>query len=458
MINFPSEAKLLKKYDVPVPRYTSYPTIPYWDNEKFTTEKWIQAVRNVFHETNDEKGISVYIHLPFCESLCTYCACDTRITRNHKVEVQYINALLKEWQHYKNIFGKVPIIRELHLGGGTPTFFSPENLSWLINSMLQDVKVHDEYEFSFEGHPNNTTEEHLKTLFDLGFRRVSFGVQDLDEKVQKTINRIQPFENLCRVTNLSKAIGYESISFDLIYGLPFQTPSSIINTFEHVLKLRSHRVSFYSYAHVPWMKPGQRGYEDSNLPSDVIKRLLYETGRSLLKSEGYEDVGMDHFALKNDSLFQAYSNGKLHRNFMGYTTNQTDLLLGLGCSSISDAKYAYAQNQKTLEGYLNTIADDSLAVFKGHLQTSDDLNIKKCILEVACQGKVGQENLLQISDESVIESLSALQSDGILKGNKDGFKVTETGRAFIRNICNVFDIRMKSAIRGNPESTFSKAI
>lgn len=458
MTNFPHQTELIKKYDIPTPRYTSYPTMPYWDTEKFDNEKWIEAVRRVFNETNETKGISLYVHLPFCESLCTYCACNTRITKNHKVEIHYIRVLLKEWEIYKKIFGKSPVIRALHLGGGTPTFFSSENLRWLISYILEDANIHDESEFSFEGHPNNTTDEHLKTLYDLGFTRVSFGVQDLDEKVQKTINRIQPFENLQSVTNLSRTIGYKSISYDLIYGLPFQTPATIINTIEKVLILKPDRVSFYSYAHVPWIKPGQRGYEDADLPSDVVKRQLYETGRALLKAEGYEDVGMDHFALTHDSLFHAQFNGKLHRNFMGYTTNETDLLIGLGTSAISDAKYAYAQNLKKVEEYAMVIADDKLAVFKGHIQTDEDLHLKKCILEIACEGKIRRENILNLGDGSMLDSLYTFRDEGILKGNKDGFQVTEKGRTFIRNICSVFDLRLKQSDIQKNKTIFSKAI
>lgn len=452
------QQQLIKKYDVPVPRYTSYPTMPYWDTNNFSSDKWVESVKRVFLESNDTKGISVYIHLPFCESLCTYCACNTRITKNHKVEIHYIRALLKEWEMYKKIFGRTPVIRELHLGGGTPTFFSPENLHWLISYLLEDVDMHTDFEFSFEGHPNNTTYEHLKTLYALGFTRVSFGVQDLDKKVQQTINRIQPFENLERVTNQAREIGFDSISYDLIYGLPFQTTTTIFNTITQVLSLKPDRVSFYSYAHVPWIKPGQRGYGDADLPTDITKRQLYEIGRSLLKSEGYYDVGMDHFALQHDSLFQAQTNGRLHRNFMGYTTNETDLLVGLGTSAISDAKYAYAQNLKKVESYAEAIGNNEFAIFKGHAQTEDDLKLKQCILEVACQGKITQQSILSIDSSTVMALLDEMSQEGILSLNMDGFQVTELGRPFIRNICSVFDERMKSSAIENESKLFSKSI
>lgn len=358
---------------------------------------------------------------------------------------------------YKKIFRRTPQIRELHLGGGTPTFFSPQNLKWLVSYILEDAKIHEDFEFSFEGHPNNTSADHLKTLYDLGFRRVSFGVQDLDEKVQRTINRIQPFENLEYVTKASREIGYQSISYDLIYGLPYQTNETITNTIQKVLSLRPDRVSFYSYAHVPWMKPGQRGYEDADLPSDVVKRVLYETGRSMLRADGYDDIGMDHFALPHDSMFKAQSHGKLHRNFMGYTTLDTDLLIGLGCSAISDAKYAYAQNEKKVEAYAQAISNNGLAVLKGHLQTEQDLVLKTCILEVACQGKISTETQHKISNDSIRKTLDTFQAEGILKYNNEGFQVTHLGRPFIRNICNAFDLRQHLNTR-DTTNLFSKAI
>lgn len=458
MIPFPSESDLIKKYDVPTPRYTSYPTVPHWKSDGFSAETWIDAVRRCFEESNDSKGISLYLHLPFCESLCTYCACNKRITKNHNVEIGYIRTLLKEWGDYLKIFQRKPIIRELHLGGGTPTFFSPENLKWLISYLLEEGKIHDDHEFSFEGHPNNTTKPHLQTLFDLGFRRVSFGVQDLDPKVQKTINRIQPFENVARVTRESREIGYTSISFDLIYGLPFQTVESISNTIRQVLLLKPDRVSFYSYAHVPWVSPGQRGYGEGDLPSDIQKRKLYETGRQLLKQNGYEDVGMDHFALPHDSLFRAQENGTLHRNFMGYTTNNTDLLIGLGASAISDAKYAYAQNLKKVEHYSQVISYNRLAVFKGHNNTQEDILIRQAILQIACNGSIGSDTLEALNDPDALATLEEMSTEGILLRGEEGFSITEQGRIFVRNICSALDKNLRE--RSNTSSTplFSKSI
>lgn len=448
---------LVRKYDVPVPRYTSYPTVPYWDTHHFTRGGWWEAVDRCFQESNDTTGISLYIHLPFCESLCTYCACNTRITRNHRVEGEYIKSLLAEWATYRRRFGKRPVVRELHLGGGTPTFFSPDNLKYLLSTLLEDVDIHPDHIFSFEGHPNNTTRIHLETLYALGFRRVSFGVQDLDDRVQRAINRLQPLEHVTRVVSESREIGYTSVSFDLVYGLPYQTVASVENTVGHVLALRPDRIAFYSYAHVPWLRPGQRGYEDADLPSDVLKRSLYETGREALLAAGYGDVGMDHFALPGDELAMASRAGTLHRNFMGYTTSPTDMLIGLGTSAISDVKYAYAQNLKKVEEYEKAIQEEGEAIMKGHLQTEQDRVLRACILDIACRGRLAADDLLRVGDLDVSHALQELEADGLITRLQAGVQVSALGRAFIRNICQVFDQRMRDA-KPLEKPLFSRAI
>src|ERR1051326_2730623 len=207
---------LLKKYDVPVARYTSYPTVPFWD-DGIDIDQWIQTFREQFSQHNHRDGISLYVHLPFCESLCTYCGCNKKITNNHTVEQEYLDAIIKEWKLYRQLMNEPPIIREIHLGGGTSTFFSPRNLELLIDTIARRSIVHPHHEFSIEGHPNNTTTRHLKTLSNLGFRRISFGVQDNDPEVQRTINRIQPFENVQRATEEARKFGFKSVNFDLIY-------------------------------------------------------------------------------------------------------------------------------------------------------------------------------------------------------------------------------------------------
>ena len=432
---------LVTKYNKAVPRYTSYPTVPYWDNN-LTEEKWIDHIQKAFIKYNAD-GISLYIHLPYCESLCTYCACNTRITVNHKVELPYIESVLKEWQLYLNQFQGKPLIKEIHLGGGTPTFFSPENLTYLLSTILNTVEISKEYDFSFEGHPGNTTKEHLQALYHLGFKRVSFGIQDFDEKVQDTINRYQTFEEVKQVLDDARQIGYTSINFDLVYGLPYQTVESINDTITKIISLKPERIAFYSYAHVPWLKPGQRKYSEKDLPADSYKRSLYETGKDLFLSANYDDIGMDHFALPDDTLFDAAKKGTLHRNFMGYTTNTTKLLVALGCSSISDSWDAFAQNIKTVEEYQKVVNEGHFPIFKGHVLTDEDLIIRQHILNMMCKNETSwlDDGQKFSSLPEALEQLKDLEKDGLATVINKKLIVTETGKAFLRNICLCFDTR-----------------
>ncbi|MFV8342743.1 oxygen-independent coproporphyrinogen III oxidase [Flavobacterium sp. XS2P39] len=437
---------LIQKYNVPGPRYTSYPTVPYWDETDFSDNIWTETLKKAFTKSNTSQGISLYIHLPFCESLCTFCGCNKRITKNHAVENRYIGAVLKEWAIYCKILGKKPTIKEIHLGGGTPTFFSPKNLEDLINGILGRAKKAKNYEFSFEGHPNNTSYEHLKKLYDLGFRRVSFGVQDYSEKVQKAIHREQPFHNVAKVTFWAREIGYTSIGHDIIFGLPFQEIEDIIDTIEKTKSLQPDRLAFYSYAHVPWIKGnGQRGFKDEDIPKDDKKRLLYETGKKLLFENGYQEIGMDHFALKTDTLYEAFQNGKLHRNFMGYSSSKTQLMIGLGVSSISDSWYSFAQNVKVLEDYYQILEWNKLPVFRGHLLTDEDLIIRKHILNLMCQFETSWKNeegyFTEIPD--VLIQLKEMENDGLISIEDNSIQVTEKGKPYVRNICMAFDLRLK---------------
>jgi oxygen-independent coproporphyrinogen-3 oxidase len=443
------KTSLIQKYNVPGPRYTSYPTVPYWDESQFNEDIWRETLKKSFIESNTTEGISLYIHLPFCESMCTFCGCNKRITKNHEVEHPYIEAVLKEWSLYCQILGEKPTIKEIHLGGGTPTFFSTKNLEDLINGILSHAKVAKDYEFSFEGHPNNTTRSHLQKLYDLGFRRVSFGVQDYSEKVQKAIHREQPFHNVAKVTFWAREIGYTSVSHDIIFGLPFQTVEDVIDTIEKTNSLRPDRLAFYSYAHVPWIKGnGQRGFKDEDVPKDDYKRKLYEVGKQLLFENDYHEIGMDHFALKTDSLYEAFQNRKMHRNFMGYSASKTQLMIGLGVSSISDSWYSFAQNVKNLEDYYQILEWNKLPIVRGHLLTEEDLTIRKHILNLMCQFETSWENDEEKFDEipEVLIQLHEMEQDGLLIIEKNRIQVTEAGKAFVRNICMAFDLRLKRKV------------
>lgn len=442
---------LIDKYNIPGPRYTSYPTVPFWDDASFTNELWQQSVLRTFNETNDSEGISLYIHLPFCEQLCTFCACHKRITKQHSVETPYLESVLKEWDLYVKLFGRTPKIKELHLGGGTPTFFSPANLRVLLEGIFAKAEIAENPEFSFEGHPNNTTKDHLQTLYDLGFRRCSFGVQDYDPQVQKAINRIQPFENVKNVTEWAREIGYKSVSHDLVFGLPFHTWEKMEYSIRKTLELKPDRLAFYSYAHVPWIKGvGQRGFDENDLPSGEEKRKLYTNGKKLLEELGYIEVGMDHFALPHDDLYQSMISGDIHRNFMGYSSSKTQLMVGLGMSAISDSWYAFAQNNKSVEEYQKLVEDGIIPVIKGHILNDEDLNIRKHILNLMCRLETSWDLQTSFPEiENALESLKEMETDGLVEISENKIKITEKGRAFTRNVAMTFDLRM---LRNKPET------
>ncbi|WP_344789391.1 oxygen-independent coproporphyrinogen III oxidase [Postechiella marina] len=438
--------KLVNKYNVAGPRYTSYPTVPYWDNNTFSLIKWKSSLVKSFKESNAKEGISLYIHLPFCESLCTFCGCNKRITKQHSVEAPYLNAVLKEWRLYLDVFDEKPMIKELHLGGGTPTFFSPENLQFLIKEILKSAILANDYEFSFEGHPNNTTREHLQALYNVGFRRVSYGVQDYNETVQKAIHRIQPFKNVKRATELAREIGYTSVGHDIIFGLPFQTLEHVKQTILKTKELQPDRLAFYSYAHVPWIKGnGQRGFNDNDLPSPELKRAQYELGKDMLTKVGYLEIGMDHFALPTDTLYQSLIESKLHRNFMGYTASKTQAMVGLGVSSISDSWYGFSQNVKGIESYYNLVNNNILPVYRGHILNNEDLIIRKHILNLMCRFKTSWADVSLYFKElpEALMQLKEMETDGLLKINKNTLEVTKKGQPFVRNVCMAFDVLLQ---------------
>jgi len=449
---------LIDKYNVPGPRYTSYPTVPYWNTTAFSGKTWKANLIQTY-ELRKKDGIGIYIHLPFCESMCTFCGCYKRITTRHELEVPYLKNVLKELSLYVALLGEKPKLKTLHLGGGTPTFFSPENLKFLLSGIRHQVDIGENPEMSFEGHPNNTTKAHLQLLYENGFRSVCFGIQDYNSTVQQAIHRIQPFKNVENVTRWAREIGYTSIGHDIIYGLPHQNLNHIKETIAKTAILKPDRLAFYSYAHVPWRKGnGQRGYKESDLPSTQEKRVHYETGKIILKQIGYKDIGMDHFALSSDPLYKSAKNGTLHRNFMGYTVSKTKLLLGLGVSSIGDSWNSFAQNTKSLEAYEHLIAHNILPIERGHHLTPEDLIIRKHILNLMCNFQTSwkaQEDCLP-NMEPIYNKLQPLQKDGLLNIAADTLSVTSMGRPYIRNICMAFDLHLQAQNLQKP--TFSMTV
>lgn len=447
------DSALIAKYNVACPRYTSYPTVPYW-NTTPNQEQWFKLLQKKVSEQSKPK-MSLYIHLPFCESLCTYCGCNTRITVNHAVEIPYLETLIKEWEMYLPYLKDVEI-EELHLGGGTPTFFSAGNLKKLLSIILSGIKKSDSFSFSFEAHPANTTFGHLYQLKELGFDRLSLGIQDFDLTVQKAINRVQTFEEVKSVVDQARSLGYKSINFDIVYGLPFQTVEAVEDTIEKVKKLMPERIAFYSYAHVPWKHKAQRRYSEKDLPDNDYKRSLYEHGRERLEEAGYDVIGMDHFALPNDDLAISYKENKMHRNFMGYTPNRSDVLIGLGTSAISDIGYAMMQNDKVVESYKEKIIEGTLAIENGHVLTNSDMIVREHVLDIMCHLETELNQDFPLTDVEIKDHLKEMIEDGLVSFENGRLRVNEKGAPFVRNAALGIDERYW---RTKPEKkTFSKSV
>jgi oxygen-independent coproporphyrinogen-3 oxidase len=436
-----STKNLLAKYDVPAPRYTSYPTVPYWETSP-TTAQWIGHLKTSLNETAG--GWSLYLHIPFCETLCTFCGCNNIITKDHKREAPYVEMVLKEWQLYIEAVPELlkKPLKNIHLGGGTPTFLSAEALTELLGPILSSVQIDpNDFEGSIEVDPRRTTTDQLRALRKLGFNRVSMGVQDFNPEVQRLVNRIQPLEITENLSNAARDMGYTSVNFDLIYGLAKQTAESIRATAESTVQLRPDRIALYSFALVPWIKPQQRLFKDEDLPKAAEKRELYEIARGVLLNAGYIEVGMDHFALATDKLSLALKENTLHRNFMGYTDQRTDVMLGLGVSSISETPYSFHQNEKLLPLYQGALEEGRLPTLRGHILTSEDRVRRQQILKLMTQYEVDFINSEQALQAQ--EFLHEMIQDGLVIITDNKMLVQEQGKPFLRNACVFFDERLK---------------
>lgn len=433
---------LFKKYDVPAPRYTSYPTVPYWTDNP-TTDDWIANVRETF--AKPETTWAMYIHIPFCETLCTFCGCNTSITKDHTREEPYVNLIHKEWENY---LARVPEmgqrpLTQLHLGGGSPTFLSPENLVRLLEPLLKTLKRDEaHFEAAIEVDPRRTTRAQLEALRALGFTRVSLGVQDFNPEVQRLVNRLQPRDMTEKIVSDARELGYSSVNFDLIYGLPKQTPESIREMAEITVAMRPDRIALYSFAKVPWIKPAQRLFKDEDLPEGEEKRQLYEIAREILLDAGYREIGMDHFALPDDSLSVSERTGRLHRNFMGYADRRTDALIGLGVSSISETPGCFHQNEKVLPVYERRVQAGEIPTLRGHLLNREDRQHREQILEFMTKSSVELSSEAQAND--VREFIGSLFEDGLVRLEGRRLILTEKGRPFLRNACMALDARLRA--------------
>lgn len=455
-------SELLTRFDVPGPRYTSYPTADRFV-EAFGEADYVQAL-----EQRQQGGVgkplplSLYVHIPFCESLCYYCACNKIITRHKARSAQYLHYLGKELELHSRHLGRGQAVSQLHLGGGTPTFMSDDELRQLMNLLRAHFAFVPGGEYSVEVDPRTVDDQRLAVLAELGFNRLSLGVQDFDAAVQKAVHRIQPAEQVFQLVETARRLGFESVNVDLIYGLPLQTPESFDRTLAQIQALRPDRIALYAYAHLPERFKPQRRIHAEDLPSGGQKVAMLSRSLDALTEAGYVYIGMDHFALPGDALAVAKRQGRLHRNFQGYSTQADCDLIALGVSSIGRIGTTYSQNAKTMEEYCDLLDQGHFPVVRGLALSRDDLVRRSVIMALMCQGHLQFEaiNLAWLIDfkslfAKELEQLQAMQAQGLVQVSETGIQVTAMGWFFVRGVAMVFD-RYVQADRNR--SRFSKII
>ena len=447
----PVSAELLRRFDVSGPRYTSYPTADRFV-EAFTADDYAQALT---HRRGGPAAmalpLSLYVHIPFCESLCYYCACNKIITKHHDRATSYLRYLSREVDLHTERIGLGQTISQLHLGGGSPTFLSDDELGELMGMLHRSFVFAPDGEYSIEVDPRTIDPSRLDTLAQLGFNRLSFGVQDFDPAVQKAVHRVQPAEQVFSLVAAARAKGFESVNVDLIYGLPQQSPESFDRTLAQVVELRPDRIALYAYAHLPERFKPQRRINTVELPSGASKVSMLSRSLAAFIGAGYVYVGMDHFALPDDALAVAKRQGRLHRNFQGYSTQPDCDLIALGVSSIGRIGPTYSQNAKTLEEYYDFLDQGRFPVIKGLALTRDDLVRRAVIMALMCQGQLQFESidlayLLDFKSyfAKELEALNSLAEQGLVTVDATGIQVTATGWFFVRAVAMVFDIHLQT--------------
>jgi len=444
--------ELLRRMDGPGPRYTSYPTADRFV-EAYTADHYRQALaqRNIGAVGGAGGPLSVYVHVPFCESVCYYCACNKIVTRDHGRSTAYIDALARELELVTQTLGRGQRVSQLHFGGGTPTFLSDAELDRLMGELRRHFHIEPHGEYSIEIDPRTVSRERLAHLKELGFNRVSFGVQDFDADVQKAVHRVQPFEQVEALMKDARELGFHSINVDLIYGLPKQTPESFARTVRQVAGLRPDRIAMYGYAHLPQRFKPQRRIVTEELPRGSDRIGMLSQAISGFISHGYQYIGMDHFALPEDGLAQAKRQGRLHRNFQGYSTQADCDLIALGVSAIGRIGATYSQNAKTLDDYYDSLNRGELPVVRGLALTRDDLVRRAVIMSIMCHGRLSYESvaLAHLIDVKTyfateLEALVDLADQGLLTLDPDGFELTPLGWYFVRSVAMVFDRHLRA--------------
>lgn len=442
VLDVPQE--LVEKYDRVGPRYTSYPTAPAW-KEDFDGEAWGIALQRA--DANADAPLGMYIHIPFCIHRCLFCACNVIIGKRADIVEQYLTRLRSEIQRTAERLPNRRRISGLHWGGGTPTHLSVEQIQRVMAMITEHFEILPDAEVSIEVHPPVTTREQLQAIYDLGFRRLSLGVQDLDWEVQQLIDRNQTVEQTEHILNTARDLGFESVNFDLIYGLPGQSAKTWDFTLDEVLRMRPDRLAIYSYAHVPWLHPHQERMPAAELPGPELKlHMIRRCKQRLAGDGGYVEIGFDHFAVPEDSMAQAVKEHRLYRNFMGYTVKPGEDYVGFGVSSISEVGGCFMQNHAKLNRWNQAIDENSCTVHRG-LQLSDDDLVRKLIIErLMCnlwlnldevEAMLGQPFTVAFADAWA--ALAEMENDGLVVRNERHLEVTQLGRTFLRNICMLFD-------------------
>jgi len=446
----PALRGLLPRYVRPLPRYTSYPTAPAW-SDAFGPDDYRRALARV------DGDVSVYVHVPFCRSLCHFCACNRIITRDEALPARYLDTLEREIGLARREIPSEVRAAQLHLGGGTPTHLTPSQLRRLVRFVGDTFPLRADAEVSIEVDPRVTTPDHVAAIREGGFNRVSLGVQDFDATVQEAIHRIQPKSVTASLVHDLRAAGVESIAFDLIYGLPFQTTESFERSLADVIELAPDRIAIYSYAHVTWVAKQQRGFERKDLPGAETKLELFTLALRRLMDAGYVYIGLDHFAKPEDDLARALAAGTLRRNFMGYTTQAGLDLLGFGPSAISELAGAYAQNHRGLDDWKSAVGDGRLATLRGHVLTADDEDRRFVIAGLLCQGGVDAEayaerfgGRFEARHAEALARLAPMEEDGLVERSEQGsLRLTPEGRVLARNVAAVFDAYLPATEEGD---------
>lgn len=438
------DEQLLQRFDVPGPRYTSYPTADRFV-EAFTEADYTQALEQR-RVGSMALPLSLYIHIPFCESVCYYCACNKVITKHHSKAAEYLRYLSRELELQVEHFGRGHTVSQMHLGGGSPTFLNDQELEDLLAMVRRHFHLVPGGEYSIEVDPRTVTPQRLEHLHRLGFNRLSFGVQDFDPTVQKAVHRVQPAEQVFALVDAARRIGFESVNVDLIYGLPQQTPESFRRTLEQVRTLRPERIALYAYAHLPARFKPQRRIIAAELPSPAEKLAMLSTSLDLFSDAGYVYVGMDHFALPDDALAVAKRQGRLHRNFQGYSTQPDCDLIALGVSAIGRIGATYSQNAKTLDEYYDALDQGRLPIVRGLALSRDDLVRRTVIMAIMCQGAVdfesiGLGHLIDFKSyfAAELERLKPMEEWGLVKVLPGSVEVTPAGWYLVRAVAMVFD-------------------